>query len=64
MVDAAADTLHKAWRAGINLEARADDHPRLLSIARLEEAVLAQTASMHDAPARPRNCRFVATQLR
>jgi len=42
MLDAAADTLHKAWRAGIDLSARADDHPRLLSIARLEEAVLAQ----------------------
>ena len=42
MVDAAADTLHKAWRAGINLQTRAGDHPRLLSIARLEEAVLAQ----------------------
>jgi hypothetical protein len=27
MVDAAADTLHKAWRAGINLQARAGDHP-------------------------------------
>jgi hypothetical protein len=42
MVDAAADTLHKAWRAGIDLQARADDHPRIHSIARLEDAVLAQ----------------------
>ena len=42
MVDAAADTLHKAWRAGIDLAARAGDHPRLDSIARLEAAVLAQ----------------------
>ena len=42
MVDAAADTLHKAWRAGIDLAARAGDHPRLNSIARLEAAVLAQ----------------------
>lgn len=42
MVDAAADTLHKAWRAGIDLAARAKDHPRLDSIARLEAAVLAQ----------------------
>ncbi len=42
MVDAAADTLHKAWRAGIDLAARADDHPRLDSIARLESGVLAQ----------------------
>src|SRR3546814_7763909 len=29
MVEAAADTLHKAWRAGLNLAARAGDHPRL-----------------------------------
>src|SRR3546814_17853600 len=42
MVDAAADTLHKAWRASIDLAARAGDHPRLDSIARLEAAVLAQ----------------------
>lgn len=40
MVDAAADTLHKAWRAGIDLSARASDHPRLDAIARLEAAVL------------------------
>ena len=30
MVDAAADTLHKAWRAGIDLAARAAEHPRLI----------------------------------
>jgi hypothetical protein len=42
MVDTAADTLHKAWRAGIDLAARAGDHPRLDSIARLVVAVLAQ----------------------
>lgn len=42
MIDAAADTLHKAWRAGIDLAARAADHPRLDAIARLEAAVLAQ----------------------
>src|SRR3546814_8198827 len=40
MVEAAADTLHKAWRAGLNLAARAGDHPRLQSIARLAGAVL------------------------
>ena len=40
MVDAAADTLHKAWRAGLDLAGRAGDHPRILSVARLEEAVL------------------------
>ncbi|MCQ0971016.1 PD-(D/E)XK nuclease family protein [Paracoccus sp. TK19116] len=40
MIDAAADTLHKAWRAGIDLAARAADHPRLAAIARLKAAVL------------------------
>lgn len=40
MVDAAADTLHKTWRAGLDLAGRAGDHPRILSIARLEEAAL------------------------
>lgn len=42
MIDAAADTLHKVWRAGIDLSARAADHPRLAAIAQLEAAVLAQ----------------------
>lgn len=42
MIDAAADTLHKAWRAGIDLAVRAADHPRLAAIARLEAAVLEQ----------------------
>lgn len=42
MIDAAADTLHKAWRAGIDLPGRAADHPRLDAIARLEASVLAQ----------------------
>lgn len=40
MIDAAADTLHKAWRAGLELSARAGDHPRILSVARLEAVVL------------------------
>ena len=40
MVSAAADTLRKAWRAGVDLQARATDHPRLKSMAALEEAVL------------------------
>jgi len=40
MVGAAADTLRKAWRAGLDLEARAGEHPRLRSIAGLERAVL------------------------
>ena len=41
MVGAAADTLRKAWRAGVDLQARAGEHPRLESIARLETAVVA-----------------------
>lgn len=45
MVDAAADTLHKVWRAGIDLAVRAGEHPRLDSIARLEAAVLAEFPS-------------------
>src|SRR3546814_514790 len=42
MIDAAANTLHKAWRAGIDLAARVAEHARLDAIARLEAAVLAQ----------------------
>jgi hypothetical protein len=42
MIGAAADTLHKAWRAGIDLSVRSVAHPRLDAIARLEAAVLAQ----------------------
>ena len=41
MVDAAVDTLHKAWRAGIDLQAAPPSIRRLASIARLERAVLA-----------------------
>ena len=41
MVGAAADTLRKAWRAGLDLHARAGEHPRLRSIASLENAVVA-----------------------
>ena len=41
MTGAAADTLRKAWRAGLDLQARAGDHPRLASIAGLERAVVA-----------------------
>lgn len=42
MVDAATDTLRKAWRSGIDLAGRSADHPRLQAIARLETAVLAK----------------------
>jgi hypothetical protein len=41
MVNAAVETLRKAWRAGLDLQARADDHPRIASLAKLEQAVLA-----------------------
>ena len=41
MVGATADTLHKVWRTGIDLSARAANHPRLAAMATLEEAVLA-----------------------
>ena len=40
MVGAAADTLRKAWRAGVDLQARGGEHPRLQSIASLEAAVV------------------------
>ena len=42
MSDAACETLRKIWRSGIDLTARAGDHPRLGSIRRLEEAVVAR----------------------
>ena len=40
LVSAAADTLRKAWRADIDLQARATEHSRLQSVAALEQAVL------------------------
>ena len=40
MVSAAADTLRKAWRAGVDLQAHASEHPRFHSIASLEVAVV------------------------
>ena len=40
LVGAAADTLRKAWRAGVDLQASAGEHPRLQSIASLEAAVV------------------------
>jgi hypothetical protein len=42
MIGAAADTLHKIWRAGVDLAACAGVHPRLAAIARLESAILDQ----------------------
>ena len=44
-VGAAADTLHKAWRAGVDLTARSSNHPRLAAVAALEEAVVARLPS-------------------
>lgn len=40
VVGAATDTLRKAWRAGVDLQARAGEHPRIASIASIEDAVL------------------------
>ena len=40
LIDAAAGTLRKAWRAGIDLQVRALEHKRISSLAALEEAVL------------------------
>jgi hypothetical protein len=40
MIGAAADTLHKAWHAGIDLSRRTAEHARLDAMARLEAAVL------------------------
>lgn len=52
MAGAAADTLRKAWRAGIDLQARAGQHPRVASLARLESAVLAQLPPAKHCPPR------------
>lgn len=41
MPSAAAETLQKAWLAGIDFSARAGDHPRLASMAEMERRVLA-----------------------
>ena len=40
MVAAAAGTLRKAWRAGLDLQQEASRHPRIASVAALEAAVL------------------------
>ena len=45
MINAAADTLQKAWLAGIDLNARSASHPRLEAIARLEAAVRSRLPS-------------------
>ncbi len=45
MVGAAADTLNKVWRTGIDLSGRANDHSRLAAMAALEQAVLERLPS-------------------
>ena len=40
MTSAAVDTLKKAWRAGLDLQADRERHPRLAALAALEAAVL------------------------
>ena len=45
MIGAAADTLHKVWRTGIDLSKRRADHSRLAAMAALEEAVLVRLPS-------------------
>lgn len=42
MTNAAAESLHKVWRAGIDLQARAGESPRLAAVAALEQAVLSR----------------------
>ena len=59
MAGAVADTLHKVWRADFDLKARAGEHPRLASIATLEEAVL---AALPPAMMRPSDLVKVALQ--
>ncbi|WP_318842617.1 hypothetical protein [Sphingomonas sp. NIC1] len=50
-VSAAADTLHKAWRAGVDLSARAGEDPRLAAIAALEDAVIGRLPTRCCGPA-------------
>lgn len=59
MAGAATDTLRKVWRAGVDLQARGGEHPRIASIATLEEAVLAALP-----PAMMRPVDLVAAALR
>lgn len=45
MIDAAAGSLSKVWRAGIALENEASTHPRIAAMSRLEAAVLSKLPS-------------------
>jgi hypothetical protein len=40
MTSAAAETLHKVWRSGLDLQARSGEHPRIAAMAALEQAVI------------------------
>lgn len=40
MTSAAAETLHKVWRSGIDLQARAGENSRIAAVAALEQAVI------------------------
>ena len=40
VINTAADSLRKTWRAGIDLSSQASEHPRINSMAILEEAVM------------------------
>lgn len=40
MTSAAAETLHKVWRSGIDLQARAGASPRIAAVAALEQAII------------------------
>ncbi len=57
-VDAATDTLQKAWLAEIDLQGRAQAHPRIAAVAALETAVLARLP-----PAAQRACDLAAQAL-
>lgn len=50
VIGAAADTLHKVWRVGMDLSTRASDHPRLTAMAHLEAAVLERLPSAMQRP--------------
>ncbi|MBO1022876.1 PD-(D/E)XK nuclease family protein [Methylobacterium sp. SD274] len=45
MTSATAETLHKVWRSGLNLQARTEEHPRIAAMAALEQAVIAKLPS-------------------
>lgn len=58
-VGAAADTLHKVWRSGVDLPSRANAYPRLAAIVALEQAVVA-----HLPPSMLRPCDLTTSAMR